>query len=275
MGDITIHLYETQHIFLDGTSANLIPTKWNKFTVSDGNALFSNTILPLISRDVYLAEQIGILKYNLDNKYQSSDTIFVNDEEKTISIIDYTDNYIFQKPLVKSLSYDYTTQTNKTTLSILLSNSNNNKLYFNEDNALSYQCNQGTSSESTKEIHNIDYDGGLTPDSDKTVLIDNQLPGIIVISDHSIKIHTKYTFPTIDGEDNVSVYTETISSKEGHPTVTSYSNITTSTSSENEDEYNINLDDRTVFNKELKTSGFNYITTGSDNMCPTGVLYFW
>ena len=58
---LSSHLDEYYHVFSDGTTARLHVTPWDRNTVADGAWQNVNTIKPLSSRDVYLAECIDDL----------------------------------------------------------------------------------------------------------------------------------------------------------------------------------------------------------------------
>ena len=69
-----LHLYETKHrgFYPENPDklVNLVPKSWTKFTVTDGEWMTDNTLVPLENRDIYLANKIDELDEYKKNYYQ-------------------------------------------------------------------------------------------------------------------------------------------------------------------------------------------------------------
>lgn len=81
-------LYESAYCFDSAdpklSAVDLIPTEWNRFTVTDGKAFTDETLEALKWRDVYLANTIEEVSGELSDKYIAGAGIEIDKENKTI-----------------------------------------------------------------------------------------------------------------------------------------------------------------------------------------------
>ena len=81
------HLYETAHSGLLDEPVNLVPESWNRFTVTDGDWMTSDTLEALRYRDLFLAQQIEIVDNDKKNHYVAGNSIFIDDDTYTIDFL--------------------------------------------------------------------------------------------------------------------------------------------------------------------------------------------
>ena len=112
--DSMIHSYNSGP--LEGTTARLFVTPWDRNTVADGYWQTLNTIQPLINRDIYLADAIDKLatKYTKYNEGYGIDITPYGDSYKisvdTEDVILNSPHYIFDTKYF-SVDTDYETNT--------------------------------------------------------------------------------------------------------------------------------------------------------------------
>ncbi len=95
-----LHLYETKHSGFypedPDKLVNLVPKSWTKFTVTDGEWMTDNTLVPLENRDIYLANKIDELDEYKKNYYQASSHFIIDHENKTMSVNPFDTLYVFK-----------------------------------------------------------------------------------------------------------------------------------------------------------------------------------
>ena len=95
-----LHLYETKHSGFypedPDKLVNLVPKSWTKFTVTDGDWMTDNTLVPLENRDIYLANKIDELDEYKKNYYQASSHFIIDHENKTMSVNPFDTLYVFK-----------------------------------------------------------------------------------------------------------------------------------------------------------------------------------
>ena len=135
---LSSHLDEYYHVFSDGTTARLHVTPWDRTTVADGAWQNVNTIKPLSSRDVYLAECID----DLSSKqiiYSAGPGISIDPDSFTISLANgyVVRTYDFQS----GFSASQPDANNKVTVEALIDNetiklNQDGQLYCNSDGVI-------------------------------------------------------------------------------------------------------------------------------------------
>lgn len=135
---LSSHLDEYYHVFSDGTTARLHVTPWDRSTVADGAWQNVNTIKPLSSRDIYLAECID----DLSSKqiiYSAGDGISIDPDSFTISL---SNGYVVRTYDFQSgFSASQPDANNKVTVDVLVDGKTINinhdgKLYCNSDGVI-------------------------------------------------------------------------------------------------------------------------------------------
>jgi hypothetical protein len=95
-----LHLYETKHSGFypedPDKLVNLVPKSWTKFTVTDGEWMTDNTLVPLENRDIYLANKIDELDEYKKNYYQASSHFIIDHENKTMAVNPFDTLYVFK-----------------------------------------------------------------------------------------------------------------------------------------------------------------------------------
>ena len=145
---LSSHLDEYYHVFNDGTTARLHVTPWDRSTVADGAWQNVNTIKPLSSRDVYLAECID----DLSSKqiiYSAGDGISIDPDSFTISLDNgyVVRTYDFQS----GFSASQPDTNNKVTVDVLV---DNETIHINHDGEL--YCNSSGVIATSYSAQNID-----------------------------------------------------------------------------------------------------------------------
>lgn len=151
--DSMIHSYNSGP--LEGTTARLFVTPWDRNTVADGYWQTLNTIQPLINRDIYLADAIDKLatKYTKYNEGYGIDITPYGDSYKisvdTEDVILNSPHYIFD---TKYFSVDTDYETNTQTIGMYLNENgyitaddqgiycNVDKLLYDTTNLTSYSA---------------------------------------------------------------------------------------------------------------------------------------
>ena len=288
-------LYESAYCFDSAdpklSAVDLIPTEWNRFTVTDGKAFTDETLEALKWRDVYLANTIEEVSGELSDKYIAGAGIEIDKENKTISRVST------KFKLNCSSGLGYNESLNKL-IFLELDGSNSNTLIVNNAGELSVQTispETGTEGKVIKE-----FTAYLTQDSV------NQFPqncGTVFVTDALCR----YNLDKRYGNPNKRLYdwasTEPFDPRIIQPgetindyTASSYiENFYSSdvegiepvedvvsglpVSSIHSDEFEpIEFDPsdttRTYYDETTAIGGKNYITD-EINMCPSGVLYIW
>ena len=126
-------LYESAYCFDSSDPAasavNLIPTEWNRFTVTDGKFFTDETLEALKWRDVYLAKTIEEVSGELENKYIAGEGIEIDKENRTISRTDTKYKLTCGSGLV------YNENLNRS-INVILDGSNENNLWINYNGEL-------------------------------------------------------------------------------------------------------------------------------------------
>lgn len=148
---LSSHLDEYYHVFSDGTTARLHVTPWDRSTVADGAWQNVNTIKPLSSRDIYLAECIDELS-SKQIIYSAGDGISIDpvpDSDKfEISLTSLTlTSYDFQS----GFSATEDSANNKVTVDVLVDGTT---IKFNHDGKLC--CNSDGVIATSYSAQNID-----------------------------------------------------------------------------------------------------------------------
>lgn len=268
MSDISktvAHLYETEHD-CEGQTENLVPKEYSSITVADGEFLTSSTLTPFLNRDLYLANQIGYVYDALVDKYQGSDSVYIDKEKWTLNALDMANDVIFTSGLT------YNTFTN--TLSLKLSTDYNNNLKL-DNNRLYYNVTAtGTHTTAEKEIIKEENYPVYTNVKQSDSIIDSN---VIVVNYEQYAIMGNKSY---SGEDhNVSSINIFRKSKNSQTTESITANTALSSSG------GILPMPWVPFQPNKHTpikpgnvqqDAINYINPEKNiNMCPTGTLYLW
>lgn len=262
------HLYETEHNFEDSTTGNLVPKLFHAYTVANGEMITSATINPLVNRDIYLAEIIGNLKDELDNKYQGSDSIEIDKEKWTISVKN-------TKPLIFEKGFKFYNLSKTVYLNV--SEKYNNEIFINPDNnSLTYTAlNEGPKTTAEPVIFDTTANNYFLYKTGEYKDLETIEPNNYFIFAKTENTNLKYITAFSGINQDIKSITATIKSKgsDVEPPEVLYEN-----GKYDKKERNIpfNFDPTRVDPIETNQTAKHYNSTDLNiNMCPTGTLYIW